>query len=143
MNNILLSSKSVEWETPQYIYDLLNLKYNFTLDPCATINNHKCEKFYTISENGLMMSWKGERVFCNPPYGRKLIDWICKGYNEYFFNNVFSVFLVPARVDTKWFHRYVLGKANIYFFNKRLRFNDSKQNCTFPYTTSIHGNVQF
>ena len=44
----MFSSKSQEWETPQDLYDYLNLDYRFTLDPCATKENAKCEKFFTM-----------------------------------------------------------------------------------------------
>ena len=49
-------SKSVEWETPQDLFDELNREFNFTLDPCATVENAKCEKFYTVEDNGLSKS---------------------------------------------------------------------------------------
>ena len=38
---ILFSSKSAEWETPQNLYDYLNRDYRFTLDPCSTKENTK------------------------------------------------------------------------------------------------------
>ena len=34
---VMFSSKSNEWETPQHFYDKLNREFGpFTLDPCAT-----------------------------------------------------------------------------------------------------------
>ena len=66
---LMFSSKSNEWETPQDFYDKLNHKFKFTLDPCATHENYKCDKYYTVEDDGLSKSWKGETVFINPPYG--------------------------------------------------------------------------
>ena len=42
------SSKSNEWATPQYLFDELDREFSFTLDPCATDGNAKCDKYYTI-----------------------------------------------------------------------------------------------
>ena len=60
---VMFSSKSEEWETPQELYDYLNLDYRFTLDPCATPKTAKCEKYYTEEDDGLNKSWEGEKVF--------------------------------------------------------------------------------
>jgi hypothetical protein len=39
--DLMFSSKSDEWETPQDLFDKLNEEFHFTLDPCATHENHK------------------------------------------------------------------------------------------------------
>ena len=82
MNQVHFMSKSNEWETPIDLFEKLNDEFNFTLDPCSTDNNHKCDKYYTQEVDGLKQSWKGERVFCNPPYGRAIKDWVKKSYEE-------------------------------------------------------------
>ena len=53
MNNIHFSSKSNEWATPQDYFNKLNKEFEFTLDPCATKENAKCDKFYTLEDDGL------------------------------------------------------------------------------------------
>lgn len=55
----LFAHQSDEWETPQPIFDGLNSEFHFTLDPCATAENHKCETFFTIKQNGLLQNWGG------------------------------------------------------------------------------------
>ena len=40
--------------------------------------------------------------------------------------------LIPARTDTKAFHEYIYGKAEIRFVRGRLRFGNSKMNAPFP-----------
>lgn len=60
INKALYSSNSDEWDTPQDLYDTLNAEFNFTLDPCATDINHKCGKYYTINDDGLIQGWGGE-----------------------------------------------------------------------------------
>lgn len=57
--DVMYSSKSDEWATPQSFFDELNKEFNFTLDPCATDDNHKCEKYYTMDQDGLLKNWGG------------------------------------------------------------------------------------
>ena len=66
------SSKSNEWATPQNLFDELNDEFNFTLDPCATDENAKCSKYFTIEDNGLSKDWSNDVVIMNPPYGREI-----------------------------------------------------------------------
>lgn len=129
---LMFSSKSNEWETPQYLFDELDLKYHFTLDPCSTADNAKCKKYYTIKEDGLSQDWQGETVFCNPPYGRELSKWIKKCYEESRKPDTIVVMLIPARTDTKAFHEYILGKSEIHFIKGRLKFNGHRHNAPFP-----------
>lgn len=88
MNSVHFSTGKDDWGTPQDLFDALNEEFNFTLDPCADNNNHKCAKYYTIEQDGLAQSWAGETVFCNPPYSRKTktnagqIAWVQKCYKE-------------------------------------------------------------
>lgn len=79
---LMFSSKTDQWATPQSFFDKLNEEFNFTLDPCADKTNHKCSKYYTNEDDGLLQDWQGEIVFCNPPYGQVLKDWVKKCYEE-------------------------------------------------------------
>ena len=62
MNEVMFSSQSNEWATPQEFFDALDARHHFTLDPCATKENAKCKKFYTITEDGLLQDWGGVRI---------------------------------------------------------------------------------
>ena len=55
----LFSSRSDEWETPQGIFDELDKEFHFTLDACAKDQNRKCDRYFTIEQNGLQKSWGG------------------------------------------------------------------------------------
>ena len=55
-----MSSKTPEWATPQSFFDSLNQEFSFTLDPCSTHENAKCEKHFTKEDDGLSRSWGGE-----------------------------------------------------------------------------------
>ena len=121
----LFSSKSNEWETPQDLFNKLNNQYHFTLDPCCTHENAKCFKHYTQEENGLIQDWSNDIVFCNPPYGREIGKWVKKAYDESI-KGTKIVMLIPARVDTKWFHQYLYNKEEqgirVEFIKGRLKF---------------------
>ena len=129
--NALYSSKSDEWSTPKALFDELNEEFGFTLDPCSTDNNHLCDKYYTVHENGLEQSWKGERVFCNPPYS-EISKWCEKAFYESKNPNTLIVMLIPSRTDTRYFHDYILHRTEIRFVKGRLKFGDSKNSAPFP-----------
>ncbi|MDS4067844.1 DNA N-6-adenine-methyltransferase [Staphylococcus capitis] len=130
--SVHFSSKSNEWTTPQHLFDELNREYHFTLDPCATHENAKCEKYFTEKENGLLQDWSDDVVFMNPPYGREIKQWIKKAYEETL-NGATVVCLIPARTDTTYWHDYIFGKAfDIRFLKGRLKFGDSKNSAPFP-----------
>ena len=131
LNAAMFSSETAEWATPQAFYDELNREFGFTLDPCATPQNAKCAKFYTKEQDGLAQSWQGERVFCNPPYGRDLRKWVEKAHREAM-GGALIVMLIPARTDTAYFHDYIYGKHEIRFIRGRLHFNESKAGAPFP-----------
>ena len=124
--NVHFSSKTPEWTTPQELFDALNAEFHFTLDPCATKENAKCKKFFTAKEDGLKQNWKGESVFMNPPYGHEIGAWVDKISKEK------GVALLPARTDTRWFHDFIYGKAEIRFLKGRLKFGGSKNSAPFP-----------
>jgi site-specific DNA-methyltransferase (adenine-specific) len=107
------SSATDNWATPQDVFDDLNQEFQFTLDPAASPLNAKCDNYFTQEDDGLAQSWKGERVFCNPPYGRVIGKWVEKMSEG---GAQLCVGLLPARTDTRWFHDYIQGKADIRFF---------------------------
>lgn len=78
----LYTSRTDEWATPQNFFDKLNEEFHFTLDPCASTENHKCDKYYTKEQNGLSFDWGKEVVFCNPPYGKEIKYWCEKAYRS-------------------------------------------------------------
>ena len=136
--DLMFSSKTNEWATPQWLFDQLDGLYGFTLDPCASAENTKCTKYYTQEEDGLSKSWAWEIVFMNPPYGRKQKDWIKKAYEES--HSCVVIALIPARTDTKAWHEYIfknqgnglLDGVSVQFLAGRLKFGDSKNAAPFP-----------
>lgn len=137
--DLMFSSKTDLWSTPWSFFDKLNDEFHFTLDPCSTHENAKCYKHFTIEEDGLLQDWGNEVVFCNPPYGRQIKDWVKKAYEESQKDNTTVVMLIPARTDTIYFHEYIYHKAEIRFIKGRLKFGDAKNAAPFPSMVVIFG----
>ena len=121
-SDVIFSRKSDEWATPQHLFDSLNEEFHFDLDPCATEQNHKCEKYFTLDQNGLEKSWGGYKVFCNPPYS-SIAKWVEKAYKEAQKENTIVVMLIPSRTDTKYFHDFIYHRSEIRFVRGRLIMN--------------------
>ena len=84
----------------------------------------------------------GCRVFVNPPYSR-IAEWTEKCYREGCKDNTLVVMLIPSRTDqirtkgftlkgTKYFHNFILHRAEIRFIKGRLKFGDSTNAAPFP-----------
>lgn len=129
---LMFSSNDETWATPQDFFDKLNDEFHFTLDPCCSKQTAKCEKYYTIVENGLIQDWSGETVFCNPPYGKEIYDWVKKCSLEAKKGDTTVVMLIPARTDTKYFHEFIYNKSEIRFIKGRLKFGNAKNGAPFP-----------
>ena len=129
----MFSSATDNWSTPQDFFDKLNDEFHFTLDVCADETNHKCEHYYTKEIDGLSRPWIGT-VWCNPPYGRKIGEWVRRAYISSQIGSATVVMLLPARTDTRWFHDYIYNKSNteIRFIKGRLKFGGCKNSAPFP-----------
>ena len=128
--NIMFSSKSDAWETPQDFFNALDRVFHFDLDVCATPENAKCERFFTSDDDGLKQDWQGT-CWMNPPYGREISKWVQKAYESAKQNGATIVCLLPARVDTRWWHDYC-SKGETFFVRGRLKFGGAKNFAPFP-----------
>ena len=145
MSNIKVhfSSASNEWDTPQWLFDHLDKKYKFELDPATSGSNAKCDKYYTEEDDGLAQDWHPHSVFCNPPYGRVLGNWCKKAYEESLLSTKPIVLLIPARTDTVYWHKYIFNKADsIYFIKGRIKFGDSKNSAPFPSAIVVYNDTK-
>ena len=134
MAGYIATSATVEWATPQPLFDTLNARYGFTLDVAADASNAKCARYFTAADDGLSQSWANEVVWCNPPYGRVIADWVRKARMSALYEGTTVVMLVPARTDTAWFHDDVLAceQASVEFIRGRVKFGGSKVGAPFP-----------
>lgn len=148
MNGALLSSKNMGWCTPADFFRELDQEFHFNLDPAATDKSAKCARYFTPADDGLKADWGGCRVFCNPPYGRQITDWVRKGYEESKKPGTLVVMLIPARTDTSYFHDYIFhGKADeVRFVRGRITFTDEDGNptkdakgrpCSAPFPSAV------
>lgn len=133
---VFYSSKTDMWATPQDFFDALDAEFHFTLDACAVKENAKCEAYYTPEQDGLDQPWTG-RVWCNPPYGRNVGQWVKKAHDTA--SGGFVVMLLPARTDTRWFHDYIYGKTEVRFIKGRLKFGSCQNAAPFPSMVVIFG----
>ena len=133
VNTGMFSSESVEWETPQDLFDKLNNVFQFTLDVCATPENAKCSVYFTKEQDGLAQSWKGHRCFMNPPYGRDIKQWVRAAA----ISEALVVGLLPARTDTEWWHVWVAPYASVRFLRGRLKFGNAKTSAPFPSVIAV------
>ncbi len=117
-----------DFNTPDHIFEQLNSVFNFTLDAACDSTNAKCDKAFRIDlgVDGITESWRGERVFCNPPFSQKR-DWIEKAKLEVEHNGCpVCVMILPLNcMSTNFFYdlvikggyKYQIPKGRIQFLN--------------------------
>lgn len=74
-------------------------------------------------------------------YGRQLPRCIEKAWTEQNAAEII-VALIPARVDTSYWHEYIFGHAEIRFLRGRLRFEGAVNVAPFPVAVVIWRNAQ-
>ncbi|HWP38982.1 MAG TPA: DNA N-6-adenine-methyltransferase [Gemmatimonadales bacterium] len=125
-NACIRPAKSVVYGTPDWLYRWLDARFAFTYDPCP-LNDAKIW-------DSLAESWAGQRVYCNPPYGREIVRWLAKRFEP-----DLAVYLLPARTDTEWWHTMVLNQATeIMFFRNRIRFVNMPHPAPFPSVAIVY-----
>lgn len=93
--------------TPWPLFRRLHAEFTFTIDVAACVTAAKLPRFYTRERNGLAQSWRGERVFCNPPWSCIPL-WLEKTWTEIRTGCPFVFMLLPAdRTDRPWWSWYV------------------------------------
>jgi len=124
------NAKSVEYETPDEIFQPLEKEFGMTLDVSATNENAKCKKFLTIDDDGLACEWDNKN-WMNPPFGRVMQKWVRKAHAE-FQNGKMTVALIPARTNTKWWHECVQDIAEVRFIRGEVKFKGFERGLWMP-----------
>ena len=109
------------WETPNWLFDLLDREFNFLLDAAASITNHKVPTYYTVADSALDKRWE-KRTYLNPPYSAGNIDKFMAKALEESQKGAVVVCLVPCATDTRWWHSYAMKAQEIRFIKGRVRF---------------------
>ncbi len=152
VDKVLFSSETTEWETPWDLFDELDKEFDFNIDAAASDENTKVRAYYFTEEiDGLKQPWHMNidvgygirvdgRVWCNPPYGRQVGQWVAKADQEFRSGrSEVIVMLLPARTDVAWFHDYIYEKhdVEIRLIRGRLKFGGSKNSAPFPSLLAI------
>lgn len=127
--NVHFMTQRHDWETPQFLFDGLHAEFGFELDVCATPHNAKCRRFF--SEAVIVLSQPWIRVcWMNPPDRREIARWMKKAF-ESARQGAIVVCLVPARSDTRWWHKYAM-RGEIRYLRGRLKFGGATNSAPFP-----------
>lgn len=118
-----------EWRTPPALFDVLDMRHQFTIDTAATDGNRLAPLWITEEQDALVYPWGpfgSERVaFCNPPYSTGNIPkFLRRGIAQIDNGNIReAVFLIRADVSTRYWHELVVERADeVLFPNGRVNF---------------------
>ena len=109
------------FETPSWLFEKLNARFNFTIDAASTEENKKCQ--FRL-DDGLKDKWTG-RVFCNPPFSQKK-EWMKKAHESIQSGDCdLCVMLLPTNsMSSIFWHEYVFGKYYYEIVNTRVQYID-------------------
>lgn len=137
INNSLFSAKKDNWQTPVDFWNWLNDLFIFDED---ADNEQPIIGQYFIGKDALKEKWPDGTIYCNPPYGRNIKEWLQKGLKHKRQNpDNLSVFLLAARTDTEWFHEYARHSC-IWLLKGRLQFIGAPSAAPFPSLLMIFSN---
>lgn len=135
-------SNKQDWTTPPTLFARLDAEFHFTIDLAASADNAKCATFYCATDNALTKDWRGVG-WCNPPYGakkdEKLSDWVRHGWEQSRKHGSTVVMFIPARTNTRWFHRYCMQAKELRFIEGRPRFGDAPHGLPQPLVLVVFG----
>ena len=130
-------SKSMKYvRTPVDIWKDLTSRFNFTLDACASDDNHLLPKYYTKENSCLDKDWTGEVVYCHPMFDNHIQNFVKKAYES----KCTTVMLIPASTHTKYFHQYIYHntKCDIEFLKKPVKgFNFGHEDGTYEVPSKV------
>lgn len=109
---MITKTKAQNWQTPRALFNTLNADYAFDVDCFASIRNHLLPVYWTAAHDAFARRLRGRAGFCNPPFGmlRRALEW---GYAQR--HESFTCFLVPANVETAWFHELaIMGDKHLF-----------------------------
>jgi hypothetical protein len=120
MSDFTLShrSKTDSHATPRELYDELDEEFQFNDDPCPL-----------DGAGGLDREW-GTSTYMNPPYSNPT-PWVKKAYEESLKGKL-VVGLLRGDTSTRWFHDWVLNKAELRFIKGRLKFVEKGKPKAYP-----------
>src|SRR5262249_10953978 len=126
-------SERSDWNTPEKIISMVEQVGTIGLDPATDASNPVgARAFYHPADDGLERIWAGfGLVYCNPPYGREIGDWMRKARREAL-AGAEIIMLVPARPDTAWWQDNIRSAAAVCFWRGRVKFVGAESGAPFP-----------
>jgi phage N-6-adenine-methyltransferase len=129
-----------EARTPPSLFKILDDRFGFHLDACATSKNTLCQFYWDINADSIKQEWhklpgmnEDPRIYCNPPYSRGNINrFIKKGYEESL-KGATVVMLLPMDSSTVAFHKYCMNASEWIIFQPRVKF---LRPCGIPFSGS-------
>jgi len=122
------SSENDTWRTPKPLFDRLHREFEFELDAAALKHTALLDSYYGPDHLDVgrtdalaLQDWEGQSIFVNPPYGRKVGDWVKKGWEESLKGKT-VVMLVMACTDTIWWHNWAWQADQIRLMKGRVPF---------------------
>lgn len=109
-----------DYETPSWVYNALEVVFNFKVDLAANQYNTKCPEFYSEEQDSLKQPWhhSSSWLWINPPYS-PLKPWIEKCQKEADLGAKIVV-LVPPVVCTRYFAKR--PPEQLFFITGRISF---------------------
>ena len=109
-DNRFIYNKAFKYlRTPTNIWADLIKEFNFTLDCCASYENHLLPRYHTKEMDTLKQSWANEIAYIHPMFDGKIGKFVEKAYHT---KNFTGVFLLPASTHTKYFHDFIYHNPN-------------------------------
>lgn len=127
--------------TPAYVLEpVRELLGGIGLDPCTEPDNPTgAAQWYSLPDDGCILPWDADTVWCNPPYGEARNRWVDRCIAEGERRKV--VLLMPAHTETRTFQRALQASASVLLVQARLRFGVLRENGRQE--AASHGSAMF
>lgn len=113
-----------DWRTPRALFDPLQASVGFKVDAAANAENHLLPTWYGpggLVEDALTLERWLTPAWCNPPYGKELVQWLHKFIEQSHLGGEIMA-LLPANVETRWWADLVVPHADLMFLTGRIPF---------------------
>jgi len=127
-------STNQSWETPDDLFAIIDQRFHFTRDVCASAENAKCTEYWSEEDSCLDKEWDGVN-WMNPPY-KNMKQFIKKAHEQR--HNAITVALIPARTNTKWWHDWCM-QGSVYFICGRPKFKGCIHGLPQPLALVVFG----
>lgn len=109
------------WQTPRFVFDYYDLRFNFWCDLAASDENRLCPTYYTEQNSAFRACVFSGNVFCNPPFSNigpwvELCSKLSRDTGKVF------VMLLPADTSVKWFADALRQCSECHLISGRLSF---------------------